>query len=309
MRENYKVVFSVNVVRVRYFKLLFTESKRGEYMKRISFLLLLSFLCTLNAQATDLRTIRNSVDEVDTVISSNARKLTRRQGLATDINNIIQEAKSLIEQRLNRNNTNQNGSIDMQLINVALQSCSNLNTYAGRGDCFKGYLQNVRGLLLDIKTGCEKVSSSKNRSSCYTEGLKAIKGSRTTMEKVVVSACSDLNTYSDRKECYSGMLKSSNEIGIIVLNDSCKAVSGSQNASNCYTSGLEVANVNENTIEVILNACKDLNTYSDRTQCYKGGVNSSENLGLNIKRYVRGCFNTSSSQQASNCFNSSLSAL
>ncbi len=278
-------------------------------MKRISFVLILSFLCSLGAHANNLRTIRASIDSIDSLVNTNARRINRRQAIASDINNILQEAQVLIEQSLARNNQGPIEQVDIQLVNVALQACSNLNTYSGRANCFKGYLTNIGGILLDLKSGCEKASSSENKSNCYTYGLKAIKANKLEINEVALASCSNLNTYSDRKACYAGLVNESNEIGIIVLKDACKSASSSENISNCFKAGLNVANVVENPIGAILSGCKDLNTYSDRSSCFKGGVNSTESLGLNIKRYVNGCYNTSSSEQASNCFRNGLNAL
>lgn len=276
-------------------------------MKTLLSLILL--VSSLQLRANDLTTIRNSIYEIEDTILQNQRRLERRQRLAGDIQAILLEAKSKIQSRLQRNGGSGGGSVDTQLVSITLSACGNLGTWSARANCFKDYLSDARGLLGNVSIGCETISSSSNRSKCYTDSLRLLENGRSKLDKVALTACGNLSTWSDRKSCFSGMLSNARQNGLHILSESCNTITSSSNSAQCFTRGLNSTNIETDVPALLVSACGNLSTWSDRKACYVAGVEASQARGLNIMRYVRGCFNISSSSSAAQCFTRGLNQL
>lgn len=270
---------------------------------------LIAVLSISAAQAQDIQTIINSIYKLEDTVRMSTRRVERRPRLAQDINEIIQDAIAKVELKLNERG-NGGRAIDMQLVNVTVNACSNLGTYSSRESCFKNYLAQTRGILGSVYFGCSAISDSAQQSSeCYNRGLRAIQAGKVDIESISLAACGNLGTYSSRKTCYDAMFVESYSLGAVVLAGACGSIESAQQSSDCYSKGLNTLSSNSATKTLILNACSNLGTYSSRATCFVGGVDAAEANGENLKRYLRGCYNMSSDQQSSECFARGLRSL
>lgn len=275
-------------------------------MKKITIGLLLCASIT-NVNAKNFSTIVDNIYETEDIVRDSQRKLNRRPKLAKKVNAVILKAQKDIEALLTKRGGN-GGAIDLKLVKVAQNACSNLGTWSGRKDCFSNYLSGTRGILGSLQNACSALTRDQSSANCYTKGLTAISSGERKKSKIANKSCSTLGHWDSRKECFSDFLAGASNDSNKIAHAACSNISKDQASANCFTLATSLKG-DEEPEALLIKACSTLGFWDARATCFVNGVNKADNLGYGLKRYTRGCFSTSGDQAQSQCFDRSLRSL
>lgn len=279
-----------------------------------SILAILVVITATASKASDYRSVMDKLIQIEDTIQDNRRVLSRRDTKAQRVEQILETALKRIEHVLERRGNgapptgpiNTQPVVNVQLAKIAVSACGELNTWSGRAGCYKEYLKQDNGLLSEINKGCSAASTSTNESKCFKSALDSVVQGIKTNAEAAQSGCSKLNTWSDRKDCFSAMLSQAYDANSQVVTAACNAASTSMNSASCYTDSMEKMITIANPAQIVLAGCSELNTWSDRADCFKKGLDKSDELQMGIKMYTIGCYNLDVSMQAANCFTRAL---
>lgn len=271
--------------------------------------LLFVLLFSFTASANDSRSLISQTYQIEDMIRDHQNRIDRRARLANDLADILQTAKNQMAMRLQRGGGHGgNGRVDTRLVDIALSSCGNINTWNGRRTCFSNYLSEARrGVLASLNNACTAVGSDSEASKCYAAGLKSIQSGERNQLTIAETSCGKLGTWQARRNCYGAALSMGRTALADTISRACEAVGSDSEASKCFSLGINANS--SNLAGTVRAACRTLGTWDARVKCFRAGIEAADANGTPILRYVRGCMNISSDSQAAQCFDRSLSNL